>query len=946
MRKRAIRDIARISLLVVLCLCGRTAYGQALGHLFADPRPSLMHIAYYPTYEQLQVRINPTGPGPLDEGLLRTPEGEPGLRGEYFANMELEGEPALVRTDPGVHFDWGVGSPHPSIPVDRFSVRWTGTIGPLDAPGRLMTVSDDGVRLWQDGKLVIDDWRNHAPQANTASVPLEPGRVYEIRLEYYEAAGGAMCELHLIQDVTIEEARIRLLDPEGKVMLVERLTLDGGDGVGTYAVGALPEGRYTVEADIDLPGGMVTARQTFTRRHFAWEGNQLGVTNAVFAPFEPVSVEGDQVSVVLRRYRLGGLGLPLSVVAAGNVSAGGPRELLAGPIVLRVNATDVLAGEGGFTGVAEHEAVYEGEAVHPAVTVRTRVVTEYDGCMKVELTLGPGAEKVPLTSLWLDIPMDQDLVPLFHASTTHLRTNPAGKIPDGAGRVWGSDSNRCRWYRWFTTFNAYVWLGAEERGLAWFADNEKNWVLDLENNPACQEILRDGDAVILRVNLVQKPVVLEAERTIVFGLMASPAKPMRADWRTVPIAWMGAQYWGSDHDFAARYPRNADLSVLDMVKSLRLGEPFDFEAFLTEYHERNFQPGMPTVRDWNTLRPLLGWTAGWARGAGTQRPTNAYWEEFYSVNHLHPEVDVFQHEWGGDMVWRGWGNIGGIAPSYRDFAVWWGREFIRRGVGLYFDNAFPKANYDPMTSDAYRLPDGNMQPSAGIWAHRDYLRRIWVLHQTEADPRMPVLMMIHMTNTQILPYMVWNDANLDLEWKDGDEPAQWKYPADLMRAHALGRQTGNIPLALGKIHRHLVQSPEREAIAKRTRTAAFAVHEIAMPSNEMDKRLVDFGYGQPDCAILNYWDAGYPLQSDDPDLKSILLVRDGRLLLLLCTWNAEDAVVSVALDLAAAGLDSDLQYQLRNAETGELLAHEAGTFSLEMPSYAVRYLVLEPEAAP
>ena len=47
---------------------------------------------------------------------------------------------------------------------------------------------------------------------------------------------------------------------------------------------------------------------------------------------------------------------------------------------------------------------------------------------------------------------------------------------------------------------------------------------------------------------------------------------------------------------------------------------------------------------------------------------------------------------------------------------------MKRGVGLYFDNAFPKRGLDPLTTSAYRLPDGRVQPSAGIWAHRDYLR--------------------------------------------------------------------------------------------------------------------------------------------------------------------------------------------------------------------------------
>jgi hypothetical protein len=114
----------------------------------------------------------------------------------------------------------------------------------------------------------------------------------------------------------------------------------------------------------------------------------------------------------------------------------------------------------------------------------------------------------------------------------------------------------------------------------------------------------------------------------------------------------------------------------------------------------------------------------------------------------------------------------GIVPSYRDFACYYGAEWIKRGIGLYFDNAFPSRAYDPLTTAAYRAPNGQIQPSAGMWARREYLRRVWTMHRTLAPADALPAMMIHMTNTHILPYMVWNDENLDLEWKFGPEPQQ------------------------------------------------------------------------------------------------------------------------------------------------------------------------------
>src|SRR5580704_2694900 len=57
---------------------------------------------------------------------VTAPEGEAGLKGEYFSNQELQGAPVLTRTDKHVEFDWGEGSFAPNQPVDHFSVRWTG----------------------------------------------------------------------------------------------------------------------------------------------------------------------------------------------------------------------------------------------------------------------------------------------------------------------------------------------------------------------------------------------------------------------------------------------------------------------------------------------------------------------------------------------------------------------------------------------------------------------------------------------------------------------------------------------------------------------------------------------------------------------------------------------------------------------------------------------------
>src|SRR5262245_52618675 len=94
-------------------------------------------------------------------------EGEPGLtggtglRGEYFDNRDFSA-PKLTRVDPTINFNWGTGSPASAIGSDTFSVRWTGRVSPrYSETYRFYTTSDDGVRLWVNGQLVIDNWTDH-----------------------------------------------------------------------------------------------------------------------------------------------------------------------------------------------------------------------------------------------------------------------------------------------------------------------------------------------------------------------------------------------------------------------------------------------------------------------------------------------------------------------------------------------------------------------------------------------------------------------------------------------------------------------------------------------------------------------------------------------------------------------------------------------------------------
>ncbi len=118
-----------------------------------------------------------------------------GLLGQYFANTTLAGAPALQRTEVP-NFDWGTGAPAANLPVDNFSVRWSGQLEAVATGATaISTVSDDGVRVWVGNQLVIDNWTPHGPTTNTAALNLVAGQRYAVTVEYFEASGGASLRL-------------------------------------------------------------------------------------------------------------------------------------------------------------------------------------------------------------------------------------------------------------------------------------------------------------------------------------------------------------------------------------------------------------------------------------------------------------------------------------------------------------------------------------------------------------------------------------------------------------------------------------------------------------------------------------------------------------------------------------------------------------------------------
>jgi len=126
---------------------------------------------------------------------IRVTDGAPpppasnGFTAEYYGGIDFAN---LIRTqtDPSIDFMWS--SPAP----EEFSVIWTGFLEPLYSEDyTFRTLTDDGVRLWVDGQLLIDHWEDHSPAWDSGTIALTAGQRVAIRMEYYK--NGYAGEAHL-----------------------------------------------------------------------------------------------------------------------------------------------------------------------------------------------------------------------------------------------------------------------------------------------------------------------------------------------------------------------------------------------------------------------------------------------------------------------------------------------------------------------------------------------------------------------------------------------------------------------------------------------------------------------------------------------------------------------------------------------------------------------------
>jgi len=157
-------------------------------------------VYYWKIDEVNDLHLDKKWEGPV--WVFRVAGGAGGLLGAYYhhtgGNAPAGFETFILsRIDPEINWDWGDGSPDALVNVNQFSCRWTGQVeAPFSEDYIFYPATDDGVHLWVDGQLVVDEWWDRpTTEGDSPPIALVAGQKYDIVMEQYENGGGASAYL-------------------------------------------------------------------------------------------------------------------------------------------------------------------------------------------------------------------------------------------------------------------------------------------------------------------------------------------------------------------------------------------------------------------------------------------------------------------------------------------------------------------------------------------------------------------------------------------------------------------------------------------------------------------------------------------------------------------------------------------------------------------------------
>ena len=716
-------------------------------------------------------------------------------------------------------------------------------------------------------------------------------------------------------------ATVELMGPSGKKLksaAVEKFT--STVEIVRFPLAPLRAGSITVKGSLFRNDGTKISEFTTSFKKVKpgpWFNTKAGKDDIVIPPFTPVEVKGQSVSVCGRTYRWDNSLFPVQITSDG-------KDLLAGPMELL--GSEVAAGKPNpaRVRVVEHKktrAIIECAGEIGGVPVTAEHVIEYDGMCLTRLCLTPRA-KTRLEKLSLLIPYRTEESTLYYIDGALAFRGLAGAVREKVNYL-SPPMNGKMTHRFVST----VWLGNEDRGMTWFAEDAAGW--KLKGNPAPLSIEATDAGTMFKVQFAGNPFEIEAPLSLTFGLIATPVKPMCKDWRFFRFGreflyvWNGGAFTEANNDIA-----NPEPYFMYGMARARLYNPRFYN-----------QKGLPD----HPISFVVPYQ--FREYINIKQPESSYYGEEWML----PPYSICGEDSGGTerhlRVCLG--------SAWQDFFTYYAvKAFNDLGMdGYYFDGGVEICD-NTLHGHGWYDEDGKLQPTFGILGSREFLKRIAVELYKSGRPS---LIFCNINGGVQMPVYSF----IDMGW-NGEQFSRQADPArdynklitlSYFRVHFLGQQFGIMVQWLGMFNNPSLGTKEIDTMLELAlvhgvgdlmRASSLGNWRSNVPYVLSVLNAQDgFGIRKKDCVFLPYWKniQQVTVEPNDENLVCSIWQRPGKVLLVLANSTQKDQDTNIRLNLAALGLENKPKaFDLISKEAQPI---EAGVIKANVAKSGWRLIVVE-----
>ncbi|HZQ46850.1 MAG TPA: glycoside hydrolase domain-containing protein [Verrucomicrobiae bacterium] len=633
---------------------------------------------------------------------------------------------------------------------------------------------------------------------------------------------------------------------------------------------------------------------------FAFLAAGLAKLNAAVPPkpFTPVKATSKEFSCLGRKTALGNFLLPAQITATG-------KSLLAGPVRF-FSQPDIFSEMKCGAKVVEQNrdsARWEWQGESTDFSFKGKMTADCDGFCWYEIQLAP-KHPVKLRSLGLEIPRVAKTARYLHTASYNW-SNVSQGLPELGGN-------------WSGAFSPYVWLGDEERGLAWCAESDEGWHL---REPArALSVKTQGELVSFKATFLDHEELLDSPVIFRFGLQSSPVKP-------VSFAWRAKARILHDIHYESCRPGPDGRCELDALRDGGVKTVVIHDSW-TRYYGQMLPADANQFRELidachkRGLRLLVYVGYGIARTAPELQGKHDEW----SVLPLIPWDPGYKPEFRGfdatcaNSGWADW-LVAGTEKLFTDFDL----------DGLYFDGTSEAwVCHNAAHGCGWKDSQGGIHPVYPVLAARKLMRRVAdAVHRHKPDG----ILDVHMSSSFTLPTLAFCDSVWNGEQFEGHSAAEnFEVPLSYFRTEFMGYAHGldaeflcyekrpftfDEAIALAWVHGVEVR-PYPQSLSK-----------VTPIWRAMDRFDVSKAHWHP------YWLE--PVASAGSDaIKISAWTRNGKALLFVSHLKRRSATVHVQLDPRKLGFK---EFNAKDALTESSLAVNDGT--IELTFNGMNYRILE-----